>query len=150
MIEVADTAEQSPTNFLGYEHDHTGADVEAILDVGDRKGVVLNNSVLYAEMGGQVADQGEMIGESGSWKIEETRKTGDTWIHLIAGKNTPTIGEHVTVRIDRTRRAAIERHHTRDAFAPLGAARSRESRRDAKRQLRRTRETDLRFLERSP
>jgi alanyl-tRNA synthetase len=112
VIAVADTSEQPPTNFLGYEHDHTGADVEAILDVGDRKGVVLNNSVLYAEMGGQVADRGEMIGESGSWKIEDTRKTGDTWIHLVAGENTPTIGEHVTVRIDRTRRAAIERHHT--------------------------------------
>ena len=75
VIEIADTAEQPPTNFLGYEHDHTGADVEAILDVGDRKGVVLNNSVLYAEMGGQVGDQGEMIGESGSWKIEDTRKS---------------------------------------------------------------------------
>ena len=30
VIEVADTAEQPPTNFLGYEHDHTGADVEAM------------------------------------------------------------------------------------------------------------------------
>jgi alanyl-tRNA synthetase len=112
VIEVADTVEQPPTNFLGYEHDHTGADVEAILGVGDRKGIVLNNSVLYAEMGGQVGDQGEMIGESGSWKIEDTRKSGDTSIHLIAGESTPAIGEHVTVRLDRTRRATIERHHT--------------------------------------
>ena len=112
MIEVADTAEQPPTNFLGYEHDHTGADVEAIFDVGEKKGVALNNSVLYAEMGGQVGDQGEMIGESGSWKIEDTRKSGDTSIHLIAGESTPAIGEHVTVRLDRTRRATIERHHT--------------------------------------
>ena len=63
-------------------------------------------------MGGQVADRGEMIGETGSWKIEDTRKTGETWIHLIAGDNTPAIGEHVTVRIDQTRRSAIERHHT--------------------------------------
>jgi alanyl-tRNA synthetase len=112
VIEVADTAEQPPTNFLGYEHDHTGADVEAIVEAGERKGIVLNNSVLYAEMGGQVGDQGEMIGETGSWKIEDTRKSGDTWIHLIAGESTPASGEHVTVRIDRTRRLAIERHHT--------------------------------------
>jgi len=112
VIEVADMAGHSPTHFLGYEHDHTGADVEAIFDVGEKKGVALNNSVLYAEMGGQVGDQGEMIGESGSWKIEDTRKSGDTSIHLIAGKSTPAIGEHVTVRLDRTRRATIERHHT--------------------------------------
>ncbi len=112
VIEVTDAVEQPPTNFLGYEHDHTSADVQAILDVGGRKAVVLNNSVLYAEMGGQVGDQGEMVGESGSWKIEGTRKSGDAWIHLIAGDKMPEIGEHVTVRIDRTRRSAIERHHT--------------------------------------
>ncbi len=112
VIEVADAVEQPPTNFLGYEHDHTGADVQAILDVGGRKAVVLNNSVLYAEMGGQVGDQGEMMGDNGSWKIEDTRKSGDAWIHLIVGDKTPEIGEHVTVRIDRTRRSAIERHHT--------------------------------------
>ncbi len=85
---------------------------QSIVDLGDKKGVILNNSVLYAEMGGQVADRGEMLGETGSWKIEDTRKSGDTWIHLITDQNTPKIGEHVTVRVDRTRRSAIERHHT--------------------------------------
>ena len=104
--------EHSPTSFLGYEHDHTGADVEAVIETGGRKGVILNNSVLYAEMGGQVGDEGEMMGQNGSWKIIETRKSGDSWIHLLADENAPSLGEHVTVRIDRTRRSAIERHHT--------------------------------------
>jgi alanyl-tRNA synthetase len=112
VIEISDSAPHSATNFLGYEHDHIGADVEAVVEVGDRKGIVLNNTVLYAEMGGQVGDQGELIGESGSWKIEDTRKSGETWLHLIAGETAPSLGEHVTVRIDRTRRSAIERHHT--------------------------------------
>ncbi len=112
VIEVSEAEAQPATNFLGYEHDHTGADVVAVVDVGGKKGVVLNNSVLYAEMGGQVADRGEMIGESGSWKIEDTRKSGDTWLHIIVADSTPAIGEHVTLRIDRTRRSAIERHHT--------------------------------------
>ncbi len=112
VIEVSDVSEQQPTNFLGYEHDHTGSDVQAILEVSGRKAVVLNNSVLYAEMGGQVGDQGEMIGETGSWKIIDTRKSGDTWIHLLADESAPSLGEHVTVRVDRSRRSAIERHHT--------------------------------------
>jgi alanyl-tRNA synthetase len=112
VIEVSGDEQQSPTNFLGYKQDHTGADVEAVLEVGGKKGVVLNNSVLYAEMGGQVGDQGEMMGESGSWKIIETRKSGETWIHLLADENAPSLGEHVTLRVDRTRRSAIERHHT--------------------------------------
>ncbi|HSU85695.1 MAG TPA: alanine--tRNA ligase, partial [Chthoniobacterales bacterium] len=112
VIEIADAVIRPPTNFLGYEHDHTGADVEAIVGAGARKGVILNNSVLYAEMGGQVGDRGAMIGETGFWKIEDTRKTGDTWIHLISGEDVPAPGEHVNVRIDRKRRSAIERHHT--------------------------------------
>ena len=112
VIEVADTAEQPATNFLGYEHDQTGADVQAVVDAGDRKAVILNNSVLYAEMGGQVGDQGEIVGETGSWKIIDTRKSGGAWVHLLAGDDAPSLGEHVTVRIDRTRRSAIERHHT--------------------------------------
>ena len=112
VIEVSDVSEQPPTNFLGYEHDHTGSDVQAIREVGGRKAVVLNNSVLYAEMGGQVGDQGEMIGETGSWKIIDTRKSGDAWIHFLADESAPSLGEHVTVRVDRSRRSAIERHHT--------------------------------------
>ncbi len=112
VVALSEMDTNEPTNFLGYEHDHTGADVDAIVELGEKRGVILNNSVLYAEMGGQVADRGEMIGESGSWKILDTRKSGETWIHLIEGESAPAIGEHVTVRIDRTRRSAIERHHT--------------------------------------
>ncbi|MEO7725534.1 MAG: alanine--tRNA ligase [Chthoniobacterales bacterium] len=112
VVAVSDLGTDEPTNFLGYEHDHTGADIQAIVDVGEKRGVILNNSVLYAEMGGQVADRGEMMGGTGSWKISDTRKSGDTWIHIIEGESTPAIGEHVTLRVERTRRSAIERHHT--------------------------------------
>ncbi|MBA3650108.1 MAG: alanine--tRNA ligase, partial [Chthoniobacterales bacterium] len=112
VVAVSDLGTDEPTNFLGYEHDHTGADVRAIVDIGEKRGVILNNSVLYAEMGGQVADRGEIMGETGSWKISDTRKSGDTWIHIIEGETTPAIGEHVTLRVERTRRSAIERHHT--------------------------------------
>ncbi|MEO7166228.1 MAG: alanine--tRNA ligase [Chthoniobacterales bacterium] len=112
VVAVSDLGTNEPTNFLGYEHDHTGADVLAVVEVGEKHGVILNNSVLYAEMGGQVADRGEMIGQSGSWKISDTRKSGDTWIHLIEGETAPAVGEHVTLRFERTRRSAIERHHT--------------------------------------
>ncbi len=112
VIEVADEAVRTPTNFLGYDHDHTGADVEAVVEVGPKRGVILNNTVLYAEMGGQVGDRGEMIGETGRWEIVDTQKSGAAWVHLLEGKNAPAAGEHVTVRFDKTRRATIQRHHT--------------------------------------
>ena len=74
--------------------------------------VVLNNSVCYAEMGGQVGDTGEMSSESQRWKITDTRKAGGTWVHLIEGERSPSVGDHVTVRFEKPRRQAIERHHT--------------------------------------
>ena len=96
------------------------------------------------------ATPGEMIGESGSWKIVDTRKSGDTWLHFIAGEDAPAVGEHVT----RARRSHAPRRDRApphgDASAALGAARSRQPRRDAERLLRRPGEADLRFLQRRP
>ena len=60
VITIADVEAQNATHFLGYDHDHTGADVEKVVDLKDKTGVILNNSVLYAEMGGQVGDHGEI------------------------------------------------------------------------------------------
>jgi alanyl-tRNA synthetase len=111
-IEISQDTESAPTNFLGYEHDHTGADVEAIVPLKDKIGVVLNNSVLYAEMGGQVGDTGELAADGRVWKISDTRKAGPNWIHIIQGETAPEISRHVTVKVDQPRRRAIERHHT--------------------------------------
>ncbi len=111
-IEVSQIDGKTPTNFLGYEENHTGANVEGIVDLGGTRGVILNNSVCYAEMGGQVGDTGEIARDGREWKIANTQKSGATWIHLLEESDAPEIGEHVTVKIDIPRRRAVERHHT--------------------------------------
>jgi alanyl-tRNA synthetase len=111
-IELAETDARLTTNFLGYDHDYTGADVVAVTPVNEKIAVVLNNSVCYAEMGGQVGDTGEMQTGDRRWKIFDTRKAGGAWVHLIEGNDPPREGEHVTVKFEPTRRHAIERHHT--------------------------------------
>ena len=111
-IEISQIDGKTSTNFLGYEHDHTGADVEAIVDLAQKRGVILNNSVCYAEMGGQVGDTGVIDGKKREWNIANTQKSGATFVHVIEDDDAPTIGEHVTVRVDIRRRRAIERHHT--------------------------------------
>ncbi|MEY2519486.1 MAG: alanyl-tRNA synthetase [Verrucomicrobiota bacterium] len=111
-IELSAPEGKAITHFLGYDHDHTGADVIAATPANGKIAVVLNNSVCYAEMGGQVGDTGEMQTEDRSWKISDTRKAGGAWIHLIDGNDAPRDGEHVTVAFDAPRRRAIERHHT--------------------------------------
>ena len=111
-IELSDADGETVTNFLGYDHDHIGADVISVAPAKGKIAVVLNNSVCYAEMGGQVGDTGEMEGEARCWKISDTRKAGGRWVHLLEGDDGPRGGEHVTVRFEAPRRHAIERHHT--------------------------------------
>ncbi|HYJ03926.1 MAG TPA: alanine--tRNA ligase [Chthoniobacterales bacterium] len=111
-IELSESDGQAVTHFLGYDHDHTGADVLEVTSANGKPAVVLNNSVCYAEMGGQVGDTGEMSNDDHRWKIADTRKAGGTWVHLVDGEGSPAVGEHVTVRFEKPRRQAIERHHT--------------------------------------
>ncbi len=80
--------------------------------VKERAAVILNNSVCYAEMGGQVGDSGEMTTDGERWRIAETRKAGASFLHILEGKDAPAVGTHVTVRYDAPRRRAVERHHT--------------------------------------
>jgi len=113
VIELSEVETKEATHFLGYDHDHTGADVQEVLSVKGKTVVIANNSVCYAEMGGQVGDTGEISASGGrSWRIANTQKSGPTWLHFLDEVDAPVVGEHVTIQVDRERRAAIQRHHT--------------------------------------
>ncbi|HEY8903986.1 MAG TPA: alanine--tRNA ligase, partial [Chthoniobacterales bacterium] len=113
VIELSQIETKTPTHFIGYDHSHTGADVQEVVSLRDKTVVVLNNTVCYAEMGGQIGDTGELTGSGGRlWRVTNTQKSGNTWLHFIEGDEAPAVGEHVTVQIDAARRAAIQRHHT--------------------------------------
>jgi alanyl-tRNA synthetase len=63
-------------------------------------------------MGGQVGDTGELRAGSDLWRIANTQKAGDVWLHVLEGDDAPAIGHGVGLHIDGARRAAIQRHHT--------------------------------------
>ncbi|MFZ1221189.1 MAG: alanine--tRNA ligase [Chthoniobacterales bacterium] len=111
-IELGQSNEDLPTNFLGYDHDHTGAEVITVTPAKGQAAVVLNNSVCYAEMGGQVGDEGTIATGDRHWRIVNTRKAGAAYVHLLEGEAAPAPGEHVTITIDVPRRRAIEGHHS--------------------------------------
>jgi alanyl-tRNA synthetase/REP element-mobilizing transposase RayT len=83
VIELSEIETKAPTQFLGYDHDHTGADVQEVLSVKGKIVVIANNSVCYAEMGGQVGDTGEITGGGSVWRIANTRKSDNTWLHFL-------------------------------------------------------------------
>jgi alanyl-tRNA synthetase len=82
--------------------------------------VILDRTVLYGEMGGQVGDHGLLHvpgpdhSEAGRLEILDTQKKGGLFIHRakLAEGRAPEPGEGVRVSVQAERRHAIERHHT--------------------------------------
>jgi alanyl-tRNA synthetase len=102
----------APTEFVGFDAAETDARVIDVVGIKDRTAVILDRSVCYAEMGGQVGDTGLLVHGATSWSVVDTRKTNATWLHFIDGTDVPEVGQSVAAVLDRERRSAIERHHT--------------------------------------
>ena len=112
VIELSQVETTTLTQFVGYDKLEAPAKVLEVLGVKDKTAVILDVSPLYAEMGGQVGDAGEMSGGGELWTIVNTQKAGDAWLHFLADKDAPVAGAQVQLAVDRARRAAIQRHHT--------------------------------------
>jgi alanyl-tRNA synthetase len=88
-----------------------------VVEVNGKTAVIVNVSPLYAEMGGQVGDTGEIKSDGKAWHIDNTQKSGNAWLHFIssAGQSAapaPAPGSQVIMAVDSRRRSAIQRHHT--------------------------------------
>ena len=132
VIELSQIETSVPTVFVGYDKFETPAKVIEVVSVKDRTAVILDTSACYAEMGGQVGDTGELEHGASLWRIANTQKSGDTWLHLLEGRSlkvevrsskgggeegsaeedVPLPGDEVVLRVDAARRQAIQRHHT--------------------------------------
>jgi alanyl-tRNA synthetase len=115
IISVSSLETTTPTAFSGFDSAETEATVLEVVRIKDRTAVILDRSVCYAEMGGQVGDAGSLTGGGSLWRISDTQKNGPTWLHFIElpqGEESPLPGTTVTLSIEYPRRAAIQRHHT--------------------------------------
>jgi alanyl-tRNA synthetase len=112
----------APTKFLGYDFLEAESVVETVLPGQKPRevAVALDQTPLYAEMGGQVGDHGLLHvpghdrTEVGQLRIIDTQKRGDVFVHraeVIQGR-APEPGEAVRVSVDADRRKLIQGHHT--------------------------------------
>jgi alanyl-tRNA synthetase/REP element-mobilizing transposase RayT len=112
VITVSEISTKQPTRFTGYENMAVTAKVSEIVDLKGKLAVVLDSSTCYAEMGGQVGDSGELRSGANLWRIANTQKAGDVWLHVLDGDDAPEVGKEVELCVDAPRRAAIQRHHS--------------------------------------
>lgn len=112
VIELSEVETKEPTSFVGYDALSTPAKVLEVVSLKDKTAVILDASTAYAEMGGQVGDSGQIARGADVWRVVNTQKTGQTWLHFLEGSDAPPEGSEVTLAVDAARRAAIQRHHT--------------------------------------
>ena len=111
------------TEFVGYDRTESEGAVVALVAEGEICGevnegmdaiVVLDRTPMYAEMGGQVADQGVMTADGVVFKVNNVLKNkGGKYMHygkLLKG--SIVLGDKLTVSIDTERRKAISRAHS--------------------------------------
>ncbi|HEY7533286.1 MAG TPA: alanine--tRNA ligase, partial [Nitrospiraceae bacterium] len=112
-----------PTKFVGFERLETDGILQAILKgdrlakeaaEGDEVEVVLNVTPFYAEGGGQVGDQGVLIGPEGHVEIKDTMRPVPTLIlHTgMVTKGRIREGEHVRLTVNAATRQDAARNHT--------------------------------------
>ncbi len=112
VISLSQIETTTPTKFVGFDSLSAPAKVLEVIGVKDKTAVIVDNSPLYAEMGGQVGDTGEMSLGGQLWRVTNTQKSGNTWLHFVDGGDAPAEGTNVIVAVEKSRRNAIQRHHT--------------------------------------
>jgi alanyl-tRNA synthetase len=112
VVSVSEIETKDATKFIGYDALEADAKVLEVVAMKDKTAVILDTSVCYAEMGGQIGDSGQIIIGANAFPISSTTKVGNTWLHFIEGEDAPSVGSSVRVAVDAIRRHAIERHHT--------------------------------------
>jgi alanyl-tRNA synthetase len=111
------------TEFVGYKRLSCNAKVLSLVvdgkpqeaaSEGEQVEVVMDMTPFYAEMGGQVADTGEIIGKQGKLAVSDTVwANGEIIVHrgkVVDG--AVFLGEKVAAEVDQSRRLDIARNHT--------------------------------------
>ncbi len=77
-----------------------------------KEALVLDTTIFYPQGGGQPYDQGTITGATGSCEVEEVRIAEDTVSHSGGITGRFSVGDQVTLSINKERRSLNSRDHT--------------------------------------
>jgi alanyl-tRNA synthetase len=99
-----------PTQFYGYDELQT----PSLIVANENGALAVAETTFYAEMGGQVGDTGEIEHAGHIVAVTNTIRSssGQVIFHKLEEALAAKAGERVILRVDATRRAKIEAHHS--------------------------------------
>ncbi len=118
---------ETPTEFVGYknllkEETPDSGKIIAIyrdgqpvdkLQTGEKGSIILDATPFYAESGGQVGDQGTLSKNNSFFRVTDTQKQGQAYVHIGELENgNLQISDSVIAKVNVERRAATVLNHT--------------------------------------
>ncbi len=110
------------SKFLGYETLESESVIEGIyidgqsvekLEAGQQAQIVLNQSPFYGESGGQVGDQGVLLGSGGEFIVEDTQKHGESiGHHGVLKSGVLKIAQKIQAQVNPELRGLIKLNHS--------------------------------------
>jgi alanyl-tRNA synthetase len=110
------------TNFSGYDKTTDDVVVELVfingkkveeLKAGEQGQVVLKNTPFYAESGGPVGDTGQLVNAENIFKVNDTQKQGNVFIHNgVMKSGSIKAGDALSAQVTEDRRQAIVLNHS--------------------------------------
>lgn len=115
--------EFGPTKFTGYSEEKCEANVLSILNLngekvekikeGEKGELILDQTVFYAESGGQVGDNGQIITNNAVLFVTDTQKHEGLFAHSVIAKSGEIkVGDKVSCIIDLFKRNRTKHHHS--------------------------------------
>ena len=110
------------TEFIGYNNEESEAQVLGIISEGKQVeeieankecSVILNQTVFYAESGGQIGDTGSIYSDDCQFEVTDTQKRQNLIIHNgILKKGKMSTNLHVNLKINHEKRASCKAYHS--------------------------------------
>jgi len=103
----------SNSHFVGYDTLELKSEICKFAQKDDQYHIILIETPFYAESGGQVADNGEIILENGILDVVDVRKEGQEIIHVCEGDtDINIIHSRVIAKVDENSRFPTMYNHT--------------------------------------
>ena len=117
QVEMGDwvVLSEGESQFVGYDYTEYTCHILKYREVKQKKGVVfeaiLDQTPFYGEMGGEVGDQGELVNETETIRVIDTKKENGVAIHILDKIPAQPEAEFMAC-VDVDKRRATEANHT--------------------------------------
>lgn len=85
---------------------------DATVQLADTNTIITDITPFYAEMGGQVSDTGIVMIDNVSYHVQDVRKSGSAFVHILDKEVDASIGGTAHLSVNRDRRWDIQKNHS--------------------------------------